>query len=78
MRTTTALLVSRTIQGVGDIADLIEEWEIPEARHRLTPIAEMTLDTRYKRRVLAKMDGGKDHVGNLAAACHHCNHHRGE
>jgi 5-methylcytosine-specific restriction endonuclease McrA len=25
----------------------------------------------------AKMDGGRDHVANLAAACLHCNQHRG-
>ena len=25
----------------------------------------------------AKMDGGRDCVANLAAACYHCNHHRG-
>jgi 5-methylcytosine-specific restriction endonuclease McrA len=25
----------------------------------------------------ARMDGGKDRVGNLAAACLHCNSHRG-
>jgi 5-methylcytosine-specific restriction endonuclease McrA len=25
----------------------------------------------------AKMDGGKDRVANLAAACLHCNRHRG-
>ncbi|MDX8535728.1 HNH endonuclease signature motif containing protein [Mesorhizobium sp. VK25A] len=69
----------------------------------------MTIPSRYKRRVLArlirsqegrccyckrpftiggptratiehkkaKMDGGRDNVGNLAAACFHCNQHRG-
>ena len=26
----------------------------------------------------AKMDGGKDRVANLAAACLHCNAHRGQ
>lgn len=26
----------------------------------------------------AKMDGGKDNVSNLAAACLHCNQHRGQ
>ena len=26
----------------------------------------------------ARMDGGKDHVSNLAAACLHCNAHRGQ
>ena len=25
----------------------------------------------------AKMDGGRDRVANLAAACFHCNQHRG-
>jgi 5-methylcytosine-specific restriction endonuclease McrA len=25
----------------------------------------------------ARMDGGKNHVANLAAACLHCNNHRG-
>jgi 5-methylcytosine-specific restriction endonuclease McrA len=26
----------------------------------------------------AKMDGGTDEMSNLAAACHHCNQHRGQ
>ncbi|WP_442920979.1 HNH endonuclease [Mesorhizobium sp. Cs1299R1N3] len=26
----------------------------------------------------ARMDGGADRVSNLAAACHHCNQHRGQ
>jgi len=26
----------------------------------------------------AKMDGGNDHDSNLAAACFHCNSHRGQ
>ena len=26
----------------------------------------------------ARMDGGSDDLSNLAAACHHCNQHRGQ
>lgn len=45
------------------------------------------MNSRYKRRKptratvehkKAKMDGGKDNVANLAAACQHCNQHRGQ
>jgi hypothetical protein len=27
--------------------------------------------------IVAKQHGGRDGLGNLALACHHCNHHKG-
>jgi len=43
-------------------------------RRPFTPEGDTRPTIEHKK---AKMDGGKDRVANLAAACLHCNSHRG-
>ena len=43
-------------------------------KRTLTAAGETKATLEHKK---AKMDGGKDRVGNFAAACLHCNGHRG-
>lgn len=43
-------------------------------KRRFTPVGKTRATIEHLR---AKADGGSDRVANLAAACFHCNQHRG-